>query len=243
MACGLGHGRRETICPAPCSFAEPAQLNAPLSRVLHFLQQLFTRRNSRRVAGWQPAADPTPTQAAHHAAWVAARAYHPWLAAYFKAYHLQKTGIASRRGLRVELLREEGRQGALFFYDAAIEPSDFEHLFWLLSERVAQQGYYRACHDCRQRQQEQLHELTVKQLFKPTPTDCAHSGRCNQRFGLVHLDLVCLNNEPLFIRLSTNPVQEITHFTPAQSFECLLQALFDEPATAPERPLTHQLAE
>lgn len=211
--------------------------------MLHFLQQLFARRSSRRVAGWQPAAEPTPPQAARHAAWVAARAYCTWLGAYFKAYHLQKTGIASRRGLRVELLREAGRQGALFFYDASIiERSDFEHLFWLLGERVAQQGYYRACHDCRHRQEEQLRELTVKQLFKPTPTDCAHSGRCNQRFGLVHLDLVCLNEEPLFIRLSTNPVLEATHFTPAQSFECLLQALFDEPATAPERPLAQELA-
>jgi len=208
--------------------------------VLDFLQQLFAPRNARPAAGWQPAAEPTPAQTAQHAAWVAARAYREWLGAYFKAYHLAKTGITSQRGLRVELLREEGRQGALFFYDPTIGRANFEHLYWLLGERVAQQGYHRACHDRRHRQQHQLHELTLKQLLKPNPSDCAHSGRCNQRFGLLHLDLVVVNGEPLFIRLSANPVQEATHFTPAQSFEDLLQALFEEPALAPERPLAHK---
>ncbi|RZK46495.1 MAG: hypothetical protein EOO59_19220 [Hymenobacter sp.] len=82
----------------------------------------------------------------------------------------------------------------------------------------------------------------MKQLFKPAPTDCAQSGRCNQRFGLVHLDLVHLNDEPLFIRLSTNPVREAeVHFTIAQSFEALLEALFNEPAATADE--AHRVAE
>ena len=196
--------------------------------MLDFLQQLFARRRAP-APGWQPATEPTPAQAQAHATWRAGRVYRNWLGPYYKAYHLLKGGIASRRGPRVELLREENRQGALFFYDPSMGPANFEHLYQLLGERVAELGYYRACHDQRQRQQASLHELAVKQLFKPQPTACAHSGRCNQRFGLVHLDLVLVNNEPLFIRFSTNPVRE-AHFTPAQSFEGLLQAVFDEPA-------------
>lgn len=199
--------------------------------MLDFLQQLFARRRAP-AAGWQPAAEPTPAQAQRHAAWLAGRVYRNWLGPYYKAYHLLKGGIASRRGPRVELVREEHRQGALFFYEPSIGAGNFEHLFQLLGARVAQLGYYRACHDHRQRQQADLRELTVKQLFKPQPTDCTLSGRCNQRFGLVHLDLVLVNGQPLFIRFSTNPVHE-AHFTPAQSFEGLLQAVFDEPTATP----------
>ena len=199
--------------------------------MLDFLQQLFARRRAP-APGWQPAAEPTPAQAQAHAAWRAGRVYRNWLGPYYKAYHLLKGGIASRRGPRVELLREENRQGALFFYDPSMGLANFEHLYQLLGERVAELGYHRACHDQRQRQQASLHELTVKQLFKPQPTDCAHSGRCNQRFGLVHLDLVLVNGQPLFIRFSTNPVRE-AHFTSPQPFESLLQAVFDEPIATP----------
>ena len=210
--------------------------------MLDFLQQLFHRRGSRAAAGWQPATELTPAEAQRHAAWVAGRVYRNWLGPYFKAYHLLKGGVGSRRGMRVEMLREEARQGALFFYDPQMGPGNFEHLFQLLGERVRQLGYHRACHDHRHRQQQRLHELTVKQLFKPEPTDCTQSGRCDQRFGLVHLDLVSLNGRPLFIRLVTNPVRE-THFTPAHSFEGLLKAVFDEPAAdAAEQALVREFA-
>ena len=215
----------ETICRSRCFF--PVQV--AFSTVFQFINQLFQRRSGGAGADWQPAAEPTPAQAQRHAAWVAARVYRNWLGPYFKAYHLQKGGCGGRRGLRVELLREEGRQGALFFYDPSIGPGNFEHLYRLLGERLAGLGYRRACHDCRQRRHEQLREHTVKQLFKPAPSTCADSGRCNQRYGLLTLDLVGVNDRPLFIRLVANPVRE-EHFTPPQAFEALLQALFDEPA-------------
>jgi hypothetical protein len=196
--------------------------------VLQLIHQLFQRRRSGAGPDWQPAAEPTPAQAQRHAAWVAERVYRNWLGPYFKAYHLKKGGAGGRRGLRVELLHENGRQGALFFYDPTIGPGNFEHLYQLLGERIVGLGYHRGCHDCRQRRHEQLREHTIKQLFKPNPTDCAESGRCNQRYGLITLDLVVLNGQPLFIRLSTNPVQEAC-FTSPQSFEALLKTIFDEP--------------
>ena len=208
--------------------------------MLQFINQLFQRRRSGAGADWQPAAAPTPAQAQRHAAWVAERVYRNWLGPYFKAYHLQKGGCGGRRGLRVDLLHEQGRQGALFFYDPSIGPGNFEHFYRLLGERIAGLGYHRACHDCRQRRHEQLRENTIKQLFKPNPTDCTETGRCDQRYGLITLDLVGVNDRPLFIRLSTNPVHE-AHFTPPQSFEALLQTVFDEPA--PDAAIVERVAE
>lgn len=203
--------------------------SAPLTpTLLDFLQQLFQRRGGAAGAGWQPAPEPTPAQQGLHRAWVAERVYRNWLGPYYKAYHLRKGGAGGRRGFRVDLLREEGRQGALFFFDHTIGPGNFGHLYQLLGERVLALGYHRACHDARQRRHQQLRETTEKQLFKPLPTDCTESGRCNQRFGLITLDLVTVNDRPLFIRLSTNPVRE-DYFTPPYSFETLLQTVFDEP--------------
>jgi hypothetical protein len=197
--------------------------------VLHFLQQLFRRRDGAAAATWQPASEPTPEQARQYQAWVAEHVYQNWLGPYYKAYHLRKGGAGGQRGLRVELLREEGRQGALFFYHESIGPGNFQHLFQLLGERITALGYHRACHDRRQRHHEQHQEITFKQLFKPNPTDCTECGRCDQRYGLVTLDLVGVNGQPFFIRLSTNSVRE-AHFTTPKSFETLLRALFDEPA-------------
>ena len=195
--------------------------------MLHFLHQLFQRRGGA-AAGWQPVGGPTPAQARHHRAWVAERVYRNWLGPYFKAYHLRKGGAGGRRGFRVELLHEDGRQGALFFYAPSIGPGNFTHLFQLLGERVAALGYHRASYHERQRQHQRLHEHVSKQFFKPDPTDCSESGHCDQRYGLITIDLVTVNNRPLFIRLSTNPVRE-PHFTAPHSFEALLQTVFDEP--------------
>ena len=198
--------------------------------MLHFLQQLFGRRAGADAAAatWQPARAATPEQVQRHARWVAEQVYRNWLAPYYKAYHLRKGGAGGKRGFRAELLREEGRQGALFFYDSSIGPGNFGHLYELLGERIAALGYRRACHDQRQRRHEQHHETAHKQLFKPNPTDCAASGRCDQRYGLVTLDLVSVDDEPLFIRLSSNPVRE-SHFTAPKAFEELLATLMDAP--------------
>jgi hypothetical protein len=223
-------GGRQNYLPYPV-FSQQSGLSVFSTRVLHFLQQLFGRRAGADAAAatWQPARLATPEQARQHAAWVSEKVYRNWLGPYFKAYHLRKGGAGGRRGLRVELVREEGRQGALLFYDDSIGPGNFSHLYELLSERTAALGYHRACHDQRQRHHEQHCETTHKQLYKPNPTDCTESGRCNQRYGLVTLDLVSVNGKPLFIRLTHNPVHE-SHFTAPRSFEELLAALLDEPA-------------
>lgn len=194
-----------------------------------FLRSLFsTAAAPGRNGEWQPFAL-TAAQAARHARWVGQRVYRNWLGPYFKAYHLHRGGAGGRRGLRAEPLHEKGRQGALLFYDDSIGPVNFRHLFEHVGERLVALGYYRACADECTRRLQDLDEHTLKQLFKPPPIDCPDSGRCNQRYGLVTLDLVSLNDEPLFLRLAANPVLE-PGFTPAAPFDELLRKVFDEPA-------------
>ena len=198
--------------------------------MLRFLQQLFASdagAPATKPGTWQPYVL-SPAQLARHRAWVAEKVYRNWLGPYFKAYHLRKGGAGGRRGLRVQLLQEPGRQGGLFFYDASIGPGNFRHLFEHLGERVRALGYRRACADQCTRKRQQQAENTLKQFFKPLATDCPQSGHCNQRFGLITIDLVNLNGQPLFIRVAVNPVCE-PGFTRAAPFEELLRALFEEP--------------
>jgi hypothetical protein len=191
-----------------------------------FLQKLF-RPSAKAPAGWR-SVKLTAGQAQRHARWVAQRVFLNWLGPYYKAYHLRKGGAGGQRGLRVELLKEHGRQGALLFFDDSIGPGNFRHFFEHLGERVLGLGYHRACADRRVQHRGGHTETTLKQLFKPNPTDCPRTGHCNQRFGLVTIDLVAVNGEPFFIRLSSNAVLDPC-FTPACSFEEFLQQLLDAP--------------
>ena len=198
--------------------------------MLRFLQHLFASDAglpATELGTWQPYVL-TPAQQARHQTWVAGKMYRNWLGPYYKAYHLRKGGAGGSRGLRVQLLHESGRQGGLFFYDPSIGPGNFRHLFEHLGERVLALGYRRAHADQCTRRHEQQAENTLKQFFKPLATDCPQSGHCNQRFGLLTIDLVTLNGEPLMIRVAVNPVRE-PGFTLAAPFEELLEALFQEP--------------
>lgn len=194
--------------------------------MFRFIQQLF-HPNASAHAAWQAVAS-TPAQAARHARWIEEEVYLNWLGPYFKAYHLRKGGAGGARGLRAQLLEEPGRQGVLFYYDPSIGPGNFRHLYECLGERLLDLGYHRACADRCTRRHSQHTETTLKQLFKPRPTDCPHTGQCNQRFGLVTVDFVSVNGQPAFIRLAANPVLE-PGFTPAHSFDELAQALLDAP--------------
>ena len=199
--------------------------------MLSFLQQFF--HSSRQpAADWQPVVL-TPAQRRRHQQWVKDSLYLNWLGPYFKAYHMHKGGVSGRRGFRVEPLQEIGRQGALFFYDASMGPGNFRHFFEHLGERIMALGYHRACADGRTQRHHHHTETALKQFFKPNPTDCPQSGRCNQRFGLLTVDLVIVNQKPLFIRLASNPL-DAPGFTPVCSFDSLLHAVFDQPPAPPE---------
>lgn len=199
--------------------------------MLQFIQKLFHSHATDPVA-WHTVAL-TPDQVRRHARWVEQRVFLNWLEPYYKAYHLHKGGASGRRGFQVQPLREVGREGALFFYDSTIGPGNFRHFYEHLGERLLGLGYHRACADqCTQRKQQQA-ETMLKQLFKPNPTNCPVTGDCNQRFGLVTIDLVAVNDEPLFIRLSSNAVR-LPGFTPVASFEQLLRELLVAPLPTPE---------
>jgi hypothetical protein len=205
-----------------------AGVSTPLTfyALFDFIHQLF-RPKAKAPATWHAVAL-SPGQAQRHARWVEQRVYLNWLGPYFKAYHLRKGGAAGSRGLQVQLLQEPGRQGALFFFDPTIGPGNFRHFYEHLGERVQALGYHRACADRRARQHQGRTETTLKQLFKPNPTDCPQTGHCNQRFGLITVDLVSVDGHPMFIRLTSNAVLE-PGFTPARTFDDLLQALLDAP--------------
>ncbi|MDO7852161.1 hypothetical protein [Hymenobacter convexus] len=195
--------------------------------MFNFLQKLFRPQQAKAQAPWR-AVRLTAGQARRHARWVEERVFLNWLNPYFKAYHLRKGGAAGSRGLRVELLHEQGRQGALFYFDSSIGPGNFRHFFEHLGERMLALGYHRACADRGTRRRAGHTEILLKQLFKPNPTDCPKTGHCNQRFGLVTIDLVAMDGAPLFIRLSSNAVLDAC-FTPARSFDDLLKHLLDAP--------------
>jgi hypothetical protein len=210
--------------------------------LFNLIQQLFSSKAPAEAAGWHATAF-TPAQAKRHARWVEQGVYQNWLGPYFKAYHLQKAGIDAKRGLRVQQLREQGRQGALFYFDPSIGPGNFRHLFEYIGERILALGYRRACSDQRTQHQCQHSEKVLKQLFKPQPTDCPQTGCCNQRFGLITIDLVALNGQPLFIRVASNAVLQ-SGFTPACSFEELVRAVFDVPLPTVEmEPLVQECLE
>lgn len=194
--------------------------------MFNFLQNLF-HPESAAAATWH-AVVLTPAQVQRHAHWVEKGVFLNWLGPYFKAYHLRKGGVGGSRGLRVQLVKENGCQGAMFFFDPTIGPGNFRHFYEHLGERMLTLGYHRACADQRTKRHAHYTETTHKQLFKPNPTDCPNTGQCNQRFGLVTLDLVAVNNQPIFVRVTSNAVLE-AYFTTADSFDALLQALLDTP--------------
>lgn len=191
-----------------------------------FIHNLFQPKVPEEAA-WHPVAL-SPAQTQLHARWIEQRVFLNWLGPYYKAYHLRKGGAAGSRGLQVQVLHEDGRQGALLYFDSIIGPGNFRHFYEHLGEHVLALGYHRACADERTKRQDHHSETTQKQLFKPNPTDCPNTGKCDQRFGLITLDFVVVNGHPMFIRITSNAVLG-AYFTPAASFDELLKALLDAP--------------
>lgn len=194
--------------------------------LFNLINQLF-RTKPPTAASWHPAVL-SPAEVQRHAHWVEQHVYLNWLGPYFKAYHLRKGGAAGVRGLQVQLLQENGRQGAMLFFDDLIGPGNFRHFFEYLGGRLVDLGYHRACADQCTKLHAQHTESILKHLFKPNPTDCPRTGLCDQRYGLVTMDLVTMDDQPIFIRIASNAVLQ-PGFTPAASLDDLLKALLEAP--------------
>ena len=183
----------------------------------------------------------TAAQQKRHSQWVAQQVYRNWMGPFFKAYHFRKAHVQGQ-GLRVQLLREEGRQGALFFYDPSIGPGNFQHLFDFIGERVLALGYHVTTSDQRTLRHPRYVETIQKHFLKPQPKDCPDTGRCQQRFGTVTVDMVSINHQPGFIRFFSNPYNDAI-FTPPGSFDELMEAVFHLPPPGPaEEALIGQYA-
>jgi hypothetical protein len=216
----------ETICASRCSFS------ILLRTTLHpFLKRLFATPSASSSAEWHPLRR-TPAEVRRHTQWVKQQVYLNWAGPYFKAYHFQKAGVQGQ-GLRVQLLSEAGRKGAVFFYDPSIGPGNFRHFFDLLRDRVLTLGYHLSTSDRRILPHERYTETIEKHFLKPLPNDCTSTGRCVQQFGTVTVDLVSINEQPGFIRFTSNAYQDDI-FTPAHTFDELMAAALDMPVAPPE---------
>ncbi|HEX8427869.1 hypothetical protein [Hymenobacter sp.] len=196
-----------------------------------FLKRLLSSPSASSQAEWRPLRR-TPVEQRKHVQWVDEQVYLNWAGPYFKAYHFSKAGIQGQ-GLRVQLLAEQNRQGAVFFYDPSIGPGNFRHFFDLICERVTALGYHLSTSDQRILHHERYTETIEKHFLKPLPRDCTDTGRCLQRFGTVTVDMVSINSQPGFIRFTNNPYQDAI-FTPAHSFDELMSTVLDMPPAPPE---------
>ncbi|QNH60545.1 hypothetical protein [Hymenobacter sediminicola] len=199
--------------------------------MLQLLKRLFSSSSATQPTEWQPL-HRTPAQERLHARWIEQQVYLNWAGPYFKAYHFCKAGIQGH-GLRVQLLNEPGRQGAVLLYDPSIGPGNFRHFFDLLRDRVLALGYNVSTSDQRTLHHEQYTETIEKHFLKPRPNDCTATGRCNQRYGNVVVDLVQVNGQPGFIRFFSNPFQD-SIFTAPHSFDELMAAVLDLPPAPKE---------
>lgn len=197
---------------------------------LNLFKRLFSG-SAPASADWQPLQRSAAEEQTRQQ-WVTQQVYLNWMGPYFKAYHYQKAGLPNNQ-FRVELAREEGRPGAVFLYDPSIGPGNFRHLFDFIRDRILGLGYHLGASSQRTVHHEQYSESTQKHFLKPQPKDCTHTGRCNQRFGNITVDLVSINGQPGFIRLLSNPFAD-SIFTPAGSFDELIDAVFNLPPAPPE---------
>ncbi|WP_324670779.1 hypothetical protein [Hymenobacter sp. GOD-10R] len=197
-----------------------------------FFDHLFSHRSSPSKSEWQPLVRTAAEQRAH-TQWLAEQVYLNWAGPYFKAYHFCKAHITNGQGLRVQMLQETGRQGAVFFYDPSIGPGNFRHFFDFLRDRVLALGYNLSTSDQRVHRQPRYTETIYKHFLKPKPNDCTETGRCNQLFGTITIDLVTINKQPGFIRFFSNPYQDAI-FTPAHSFNELMEQVLNLPPAPAE---------
>ncbi|TGD80479.1 hypothetical protein [Hymenobacter wooponensis] len=199
--------------------------------MLPFLKKLFSSSAAAPSREWQPL-QRSPAEERLRQQWVQEQVYLNWMGPYFKAYHYQKAGLPNPK-FRVQLLHEEGRQGALFFYDPSIGPGNFRHLFDFIRDRVVALGYNLSISDQRSVGHPTYTETIYKHFLKPQPRDCTQTGRCNQLYGNITIDLVFINGQPGFLRLFSNPFDNAI-FTPAHTFDEMLAAIFDMPPAPPE---------
>ncbi|QJX48503.1 hypothetical protein HMJ29_16905 [Hymenobacter taeanensis] len=199
--------------------------------MLPFLKKLFSSGSAASATDWQPLQRSAAEERLRQQ-WVQEQVYLNWMGPYFKAYHYQKAGLPNAT-FRVQLLHEEGRQGALFFYDPSIGPGNFRHLFDFMRDRVVALGYNLSTSDQRSVHHASYTETIYKHFLKPQPRDCTQTGRCNQLYGNITIDLVSINGQPGFLRLFSNPFANDI-FTPAHSFDEMLAAILDMPPAPPE---------
>lgn len=155
-------------------------------------------------------------------AWVNAQVYLNWTIPFYKAYHFQKAHV--KGSYRVQLIEEENRHGAVFFYDPAIGARNFLYLFDLLKDRVLQLGYTLHSSDRHEVRHERYTEQIEKHFLTPPASDLPGTDICNQLYGNILLDYVQVNHRPGYIRLVANSYAD-AYFSDPLGFTELLEKM------------------
>lgn len=182
-----------------------------------FLHRLFgigkgmpTCHNLRRSSAYSAA----------YKAWVEAQVYLNWTAPLFKAYHYQKAQLNS--DLRVQLMSEVHRNGAVFFYCPSIGKENFKFIFDLLKDRVLQLGYALRSSDKQEVRHKRYCEVVERHFLVPPASDLPGSDLCNQMYGNITIELILINNLPGYIRFVANSYADV-YFSKPLPFPVLLE--------------------
>ncbi|WP_439883183.1 hypothetical protein ACSX1A_08415 [Pontibacter sp. MBLB2868] len=163
------------------------------------------------------------THQAAFTAWVKAQVYLNWTGPFFKAYHYQKAHFPSK--YRVQLITDEHRKGATFFYDPSIGAENFQFLFDLLKERVLQLGYSLRSSDEQQVRHKRYTEAVERYFMLPPASDVPGSDLCNQLYGNIIIELIKVNKHPGYIRFTANSYADVYFSEPLPFLELLEKVL------------------
>ncbi len=152
--------------------------------------------------------------------WLQAQVYLNWTGPFFKSYHYLKASLPSQ--YRVHILKEEGHQGIIFYYDRAIGPDNFSFFFDLLKQRVQQQSYTLHSANKHKIRHERYTEISERYLLTPPASDLPGTDLCNQLYGNVQLDYIKINKRPGYIRFAANPYSD-PYFSKPLPFDELLE--------------------
>ena len=155
--------------------------------------------------------------------WVEHQAFTELTAAFYKAYHYKKAGVNCL--YRVQLIKEESRVGAIFFYDPKITATDFTYLFDYLKDLTLGLGYKVRTADRRKIAHPQYSQHLEAYYLTPLPTNVPGTATCNQLFGNILLEYTLVNRHPGYIRIMSDSYPD-PHFSKPLPFDQFMKAIF-----------------
>ena len=159
---------------------------------------------------------------ARYKAWVQHNSFADLTAAFYKAYHYKKAGITCQ--YRVQLIKEETREGIIFFYEPKVNAAEFSFLFEYLKDLTLGLGYKVRTADRRKLQHPRYTQHIEAYYLTPLPTDLPGTATCNQLFGNILIEYTLVNRHPGYIRVISDSYAD-PHFSSPLPFDQFLTAI------------------